>query len=196
MDFQHILNFVKDSTLHFDESHNHIHAMKVNENSHKIMKSLNMDYDETFLTYAAMLHDVRDHKYPESISETDLENFIETNLEIDKKNMIMKIINNVSYSKEAKGQREILEHPYNIYLDVISDADRLEALGKIGIERCEQFVLSHGGKVPCDVVAHCHEKLLRLLPDGFIKTDLGKELAKPLHNEILEYVLQNATLNS
>ncbi len=39
-----------------------------------------------------------------------------------------------------------------------------------------------------DVIVHCHEKLLRILPEGFIKTQYGKVLAQPLHDQIVEYV--------
>jgi uncharacterized protein len=185
-----LLNFVKESTKHFDDSHNHVHAMKVTQNAHKIMKSIrgSRGYNEKFLTYVSMLHDVRDHKYPESISKEELVKFVEFHLGKELVNGVFLIIDNVSFSKENTGKREDVGEFYTDYLTALSDADRLEALGAIGIQRCEEFTLAHGGKVPEDVVKHCHEKLLRLLPEGFIKSPLARKMAEPLHQEILDYV--------
>ena len=88
------------------------------------------------------LHDVRDHKYSNSISHEELENFILT-ISLDYLQIICKMIDNISWSKEAS--------------DIVSDVDRLEALGKIGIERCEIFTREYGGLVPVNVITHCHE---------------------------------------
>ena len=74
-----IKDFVKESTKHFDSSHNHEHAEKVYENTMVIMNSLYPDastFDEELITYASLLHDVRDHKYPESISEEEMRQFL------------------------------------------------------------------------------------------------------------------------
>jgi uncharacterized protein len=180
--------FVKSSTAHFDDSHNWIHAENVYLSTIKIINSLDIDYDEDIITYAAKLHDVCDHKYQNSIPRTELEKFILKNLGSEKTNHVLKIIDNVSFSKEIKGLRETLIEPYNTYLTAISDADRLEAIGKVGIERCETFTKSRNGKIPEDVIIHCHEKLLRLYEDNFIVTKLGREIAKPLHEEIVNYV--------
>ena len=58
----------------------------------------------------------------------------------------------------------------------LRDADRLEAIGPEGIRRCQVFTESRGGKVPEDVVVHCHEKLLRLYNEHFICTEEGRRL--------------------
>ena len=58
------------------------------------------------------LHDVRDHKYPNSISQEELENFILTlTLSPDNLQLICKMIANISWSKEAKGLRELFDEP-------------------------------------------------------------------------------------
>lgn len=183
-----LINFVIESTKIFDDSHNHVHAMKVTQLAHIIMKSLRQEYDERLLTYIAMLHDVCDHKYPNSISKEELSKFITTNLSAENEPIIMKIIDNVSFSKEDKGLREVLPEQYNDYLTAVSDADKLEALGPVGLNRCIEFTKSRGGIIPDDVVKHCHEKLLRLLPENFIKSSLAKSMAGPLHDVIEEYV--------
>ena len=187
-----LLDFVKESTKHFDDSHNHVHALQVTGNAHIIMATLMSDYDARILSYTAMLHDVCDHKYPESIPRSELVEFIKKNLTTVDSDIIMKIIDNISFSKENKGLTETLPEPYNVYLMAIADADRLEAIGEVGVRRCIEFTSSHGGKVPEDVVKHCHEKLLRLLPENFIKSKKAKEMAEPLHEVIVKYVQDNS----
>lgn len=189
--YDQVEDFIKKSTEGFDSSHDYKHAIIVYLTARRIMDSFEIEYDYDILMFAALLHDVRDHKYPKSISETALRDFIKLHVP-NKVDIIMKIIDNTSYSREVRGKREKLDFPYNLYLDSISDADKLQALGAEGIRRCEAFTIASGGKVPDDTVQHCHDKLLRLYPDGFIRTDLGKKLAKPLHDEIVEYVAQNS----
>ena len=189
-----VLDFVKECTREFDESHDYNHAIVVYDNAKKIMDSFDIEYDYDILMFSALLHDVRDHKYPKSISEKDLEAFVGKHLS-NKVGIVMKIINNISFSKEQCGKRDEFTYPYILYLDAISDSDRLQALGSVGIKRCEMFVEARGGDVPEDVVRHCHEKLLRLLPEKFIKTEYGRKLAEPLHQEVLDYVNKNTGTN-
>jgi hypothetical protein len=187
--------FVTISTRIFDDSHNHVHMKKVVSNSFDIIdndKEVQEKISEypqiiTLVMIVAWLHDVRDHKYPNSIGQEEFESFVST-IDPDNLDIICKIIANISWSKEAKGQRESFEEPYQTVLNIVSDADRLEALGKIGIERCDIFTRERGGLVPADVITHCYEKLLRILPEGFIKTSYGKKLAEPLHQEIVDYI--------
>lgn len=190
---EHLNNFVDESTKIFDKSHNGEHARNVTINAYRIAKSLNQELDTEMLIYGAMLHDVRDHKYPESITEEELDKFMVTNLGADRAKRLKRIINNVSFSKEDKGKRETLDEPDATILTIISDADRLEAIGKVGIERCVEFTTARGGNVPNDVIKHYFEKLSRLLPENFIKTPYARWLAKPLHDEMV--ALTNHTIN-
>jgi HD superfamily phosphodiesterase len=187
--YESVVKFVKKTTKKFDESHDYKHAIAVYNTAKCIMDSMNIKYDIYILMFASLLHDVCDHKYPESISQEDLTVFIHDYIP-DKVDIIMKIINNISYSKEVSGKREKIDYPYNIYLDAISDADRIEALGETGIRRCIIYNKSRG-KDKSNVIAHCYEKLLRLYPEKFIKTDKGRELALPLHQYVVDYVKEN-----
>ncbi|CDW77293.1 hd superfamily [Stylonychia lemnae] len=195
---QSLLYFVKDSTKHFDSSHNHEHAELVYSNTMKIMDSLYKsrdEYDEELITYASLLHDVRDHKYPESITEEEMHKFLIDQVGEDKTKQVLQIIENVSWSKEDKlrksqGLNFNPDFPQELqtYLTALRDADRLEAIGQIGIERCVQFNISHGYKYPEDVIQHCHDKLLRIYTEKFIETEMGRKLAEPLHQEIVDFV--------
>jgi len=197
MIYDDIVCFLTESTKHFDSSHDKNHAIAVYETSVKIMDSFNIDYDKEILMLASLLHDVCDHKYPNSISVGELETFIRKCVG-ERCGIVLKLINNISFSKQVQKKRELFEYPMNLYLDAISDADRLEALGVKGLERCITFTkvlmgIDVNSPVTNDtiiqkVVAHCDEKLLKLYPEYYITTDYGRELAKQGHQDIVNYV--------
>ena len=178
-----IQTFVKQSTSHFDESHDYYHAEKVAYNTTVILQSKLLPITmQKVALIVAWLHDVCDYKYPESIKKEQLIEFIDSIMPEEKDN-IFQIINNISWSKERRCEREKFKFPYQLILVIVSDADRLEAIGKVGMERCIAF--GKAKKPGMDKVAeHCVDKLLRLLPENYIKTSKGRELAIPLH----EYV--------
>eukprot|EP01091_Cochliopodium_minus_P002965 TRINITY_DN12797_c0_g1_i2.p1 TRINITY_DN12797_c0_g1~~TRINITY_DN12797_c0_g1_i2.p1 ORF type:complete len:129 (-),score=35.33 TRINITY_DN12797_c0_g1_i2:75-461(-) len=77
--------------------------------------------------------------------------------------------------------------------NIVSDADKIEALGLIGLKRCKEYG-AHKYKEEQNkeitesllidhVVTHADEKLLRL-KDFFIRTPFGKLMASPFHNEL------------
>ena len=117
----------------------------------------------------------------------------------------MKIIDLISYSKEQKtiesGNRInfVLELGWvnTVVRNIVSDADKLEALGKIGLVRCieytkEKYFEKNKTTILNDelkelVLKHANEKLLRL-KDEFITTETGKMMAGPLHDQLLNYL--------
>jgi uncharacterized protein len=190
-------NFVQQSVAHFDESHDFNHAKTVTTSAHKIMHSLQPEYDTELLSYMAMLHDVRDHKYPNSITEDELKEFVRSQLGEDKLEQVMYVIENLSWSKEEKGLRKVPPSGLENYLIAVSDADRLEAIGKVGLKRCYEFSRAKHPdytheQIVNRVVVHCHEKLLRLYAEHFIVSECAQEIAEPLHDEILVF-LENPT---
>jgi uncharacterized protein len=193
-----INTFVRESTKIFDNSHNYEHADIVYKNTILIANDSGEIYEDDIVTLAAKLHDVRDHKYPNSITMIELEKFIMsiTNCQI-KTDRILRIIDNVSFSKQDAGKSKTLDEPDNKYLTWIRDADRLEAIGQIGIDRCRAFTKSKNpdaslAEIDALVIKHCHEKLLRLYNEqGFIVTKLGREIAAPLHKIIVDFVAKS-----
>ena len=97
------------------------------------------------LVASALLHDVFDHKYSSAeeaekgMSQMcsflrDEQKFSES--EVD---AVITICKNVSYSKEKKGLLEKMEHPVSLLRDIVSDGDKLDAIGLAGIERCRMY---------------------------------------------------------
>lgn len=188
-----LFNFVKGAVTPFDESHDLNHAVTVTNAAHKIMLTLDPTYDRELLSYMAMLHDVRDHKYPKSISEEELVTFIRSRFSEEKLVQIMYVIENLSWSKEASGKRKPCPPELLHYLIAVGDADRLEAIGKVGLKRCYEFGKAKNPDQTHDqlverVVEHCHEKLLRLYMENFIVSDYARTIAHPLHLEIVEFL--------
>lgn len=111
--------------------------------------SQNFDCEKVLIS-AALLHDVFDHKYSNQEEAengmTEIRNFLKNeNFHEKEIDAVIKICENVSYSKEKKGKLEKLDHPVKLLRDIVSDADKLDAIGLSGIERCRMYskVISH-----------------------------------------------------
>ena len=133
--------------------------------------------------YLALLHDVCDHKYPQSIPRKELSNWIINNIDKGSANLIDNFIDKVSFSKQQKSGDMSKVHSV---LEAVRDGDRAEAIGEIGIARCEQFSRILGHKVPENIVVHAYDKLLRLIPEGYI-VNRNEEIIKR-HNVMVDYV--------
>lgn len=157
------------------------------------------------ITIIAMLHDVADHKYDfDGQLESRVKTFLASiALQPEDAASMWAAISAVSYSKEKKkGFRYFeseLDPHWTLVRDVVSDADKLLAIGEDGLIRCwayqhelyEQRQQSGSGNLPpitpaslvADVVQHCHDKLF-LLKDKFMVTRAGKFLAEPKQREM------------
>lgn len=84
------------------------------------------------IMYATLLHDTIDHKYTNNLNEkiSKLNNFLIQRNKYTK--YVEWIINNISYSKEFKSGYPIhIDTRVNLARDIVSDADKLEAIGQI-----------------------------------------------------------------
>jgi len=206
--------FLVASTACFDSSHGWEHARDVWQLTVDIVTVQQEQHiEEDVLGLAAILHDICDHKYLSrgSIAEGARDEFVLRVLRMNplltadlvnaKAHRIRALIDAVSWSKQDKARTlHQPEAPTDMseqdrrYLDILRDADRLTALGLVnGIGRCRAYVQAlHPDTSDADVtklvVQHCHDKLLRMLPEKFIVTCHGQALAAPLHQELVEWV--------
>ena len=183
-------------TEDYDESHNIEHHVNVYKNAIIIYKGI---YDCTkeilpLIIYASLLHDTVDSKYPDGLKNKieKLDNFLKEKLS-DKWTNVKWIIDNISYSKEAKFGYPLHTDPIvQLARDIVSDADKLEAIGEIGLLRCKQYSIAKNPTASKEeitkiVVQHCYDKLLKI-KDLYIRTSTGKNLAEALHQIIVDYI--------
>lgn len=102
------------------------------------------------------------------------------------------ITSHVSYSTECKDPERV-EELVQMYpeLGIVQDADRLDAIGAVGIARCFTFLGAKGkgkGGEEWELensIRHFGEKLERL--EGMMKTESGREIAKARTEKLREF---------
>lgn len=157
--------------------HDDAHVYRVVKMAHKIAKSTKEPVDRFLLELVCWLHDIDDPKLEkrnEHISVTTFlkDHQVDTNLS----DTIQSIIACLSYTATKKGLKETA-----IEGKIAQDADRLDALGAIGIARAFAYGGSKGrllvknGPVKDDTRSHFDDKLFKL--ESLMNTEYGKKLA-------------------
>ncbi|KAM0333144.1 hypothetical protein ACHAQA_001803 [Verticillium albo-atrum] len=178
-------SYAKDYMSNYDASHDWSHILRVLALAHKIYNdpattSANQALSLRKITLAALLHDVGDKKYLQPgqdhtrlVQDLLLARGAPEALAAE----VQAVCLGVSYSSEIKDPSKvtalIARYPE---LAVVQDADRLDAIGAVGVGRCFTF----GGAKGADrglqgSVDHFEEKLLRI--EGMMKTEAGRRLA-------------------
>lgn len=207
---QNTITFVKNELQNAEGGHDWFHIERVYKNALLISESEKVD--KTVVALGALLHDIADSKFhagDEAVGPKKARQFLKTqnlsNHEAEAKEIIehvVKIIENISFKGGNKEQEF-----QSIELDVVQDADRLDALGAVGIAR----TFNYGGfknrklydpdikpnlkMTPADYKAsnnptlnHFYEKLL-LLKDR-MNTETGKRIAADRHTFMEEFLEQ------
>ncbi len=174
----------------FTEStgHDYFHAIRVMNNAVQISKD--MDVNIKVIKAAALTHDLIDKKVSTNIKKSLEDLIIQLNkakysqIEIDD---IIHIIENISYSKMGK--------PTSLEGKIVQDADRLDALGAIGIARTFAFggknqrvLYNPASKDNLDSISHFHEKLLKL--EALMNTKEARDIAHLRTKFMIEYLKQ------
>lgn len=208
MNKQEILNktksFVQKTLAKADGSHDWWHIYRVFKNTQLILKTENAN--PLICELAALLHDIADHKFhngDETIGPQKAKLFLNSlNLESEIIQAVVKIIENISFLGGHKKSNYSSQE-----LSIVQDADRLDAIGAIGIAR----TFAYGGYKKREIynpnikpnlnmnkeeyknstaptINHFYEKLLLLKEKMNTKT--GKRLAKKRHEFMEQYLSQ------
>ncbi len=185
--------FVKEYMSNHDASHDYQHVERVVRLARQLASSEpspppsthtteNHSYNMLIVTLAALLHDVGDRKYLSSQKQDGthlaFKFLISIHVPSDLAERVHKIINAVSYSHEIQ-HREHVREVLRRYpeLGPVQDADRLDALGAVGLARCFTYGGAKGRIGGMErSMEHVEEKLLRL--EGLMKTERGKGMAR------------------
>ena len=198
------INFVKITLANAETGHDWFHIERV----YKTAQTINAveKGDDLIVTLAALLHDIADSKFndgDEEIGPKKAGDFLKSiGVSADIVHQVQEIIRNLSY-KASLGVITFKSKE----LDIVQDADRLDAIGAIGIARA----FTYGGyknrvlydpAIPVNLnmskeeyknttaptLNHFYEKLL-LLKD-LMKTEAGKNMANQRHKFMLDYLDQ------
>jgi uncharacterized protein len=170
--------YVQEYMSHYDASHDFNHILRVVSLARRIQPTV-PNTSLPLVTLCALLHDVGDKKYlkPGQDSSTLIrDTLLSLSASPQLAETAQTICLGVSYSSEVKDpervKRLVKEYPE---LGVVQDADRLDAIGAVGVGRCFAFGASKGRGLE-DSIAHFEEKLVRL--EGMMKTEEGRRLAR------------------
>lgn len=159
--------------------HDTAHSLRVYRNALKIAEK-EEECDLLVVSLASLLHDVDDHKIFNHENNENARAFLSgkgiPDAEID---VICNVINSVSFTKN-RGKR-----PETIEGKIVQDADRLDALGAIGIARTFAYGGEHGRSIE-ESVQHFYDKLLVLKDE--LNTDTAKAIAAQRHEFLEAYI--------
>jgi len=201
---ENTISFVKKTLENAEGGHDWFHIERVYKNSILIAKNENVN--SLIVKLGALLHDIADSKFhngDETVGPKVAREFLfSQNVDSTVIEHVVKIIENISF----KGGN-ITQKFNSDELNVVQDADRLDAIGAIGIARC----FNYGGfknrqlynpGIPSNLkmtkdeyknstsptINHFYEKLL-LLKDK-MNTKTGLRIASDRHHYMLEFLEQ------
>ncbi|WP_286972060.1 HD domain-containing protein [Flavobacterium sp. UBA4854] len=196
--------FVKEKLNDAEGGHDWFHIERVFKNALLIAKETECDL--IVVQLGALLHDIADSKFhngDETIGPKTARAFLEAeNVSEDIIAHVVNIIENISY-KGGNFERKFS----SVELDVVQDADRLDAIGAIGVARAFNYggfknrALYNPEIAPvtnmtkeeyknnnAPTINHFYEKLL-LLKDK-MNTQKGKEIAAERHRFMETFLAQ------
>ncbi|ELR24325.1 HD domain containing protein [Acanthamoeba castellanii str. Neff] len=202
-----------------DASHDSFHVLRVLATARRLAdeeRRRGVAVDETVVDLAAVLHDVDDWKYRAPTDDPSLshaQQFLEGEKEVteEMRHAVLEVIRNMGFKEQlsSSGQRDHAV-PLRPELAIVQDADRLDAIGAIGVARTftfsgakrpgtplydpscpprttmtkEEYVSNPNGSA----INHFHEKLLKL--KDMMNTETGKRMAEKRHAFMLQFLDQ------
>jgi len=198
------IKFVQQELKNAEGGHDWFHIDRVRKNAKLIAQSEKVDIE--VIELGALLHDIADSKFQNGDEKIGpkkaLDFLISQDVDYNTIDHVVAIIENISY-KGGHQQRTFNSKE----LDVVQDADRLDAIGAIGIARTFNYGgFKHRAMYNPDIkpelnmskeeykisttptINHFYEKLL-LLKD-IMNTATGKEIAQQRHQFMETYLEQ------
>lgn len=158
--------------------HDYEHSMRVFRLAMRISEEEKCDREVVAL--AALLHDADDHKLFDTKDNANARAFMERQgVPAGIQDRVCGAIDSVSFSKNG------LSKPGTIEGMIVQDADRLDAIGAVGIARTFAFGGEHGRSLDSSI-NHFHEKLLKL-KDG-MNTATARKMAESRHAFLEEFL--------
>jgi len=203
------IKFVKKTLAEAEGGHDWFHIQRVFNNALCIAKDEKVDI--LIVSLGALLHDIADAKFhngDETIGPKLAKTFLDSlNVNESIINHVVQIIENISFKSSLKDYTSPKKKFASTELEVVQDADRLDAIGAIGVARA----FNYGGfknrqlynpeiapnlkmtkeeykKAKGPTINHFYEKLL-LLKDK-MNTKTGIKLAENRHQYMLGYLAQ------
>ena len=161
------------------DGHDVDHTMRVFNLALEIAK----DYPESnlyLISLSALLHDVDDHKLFQTENNQHAREFLKEN-DVNEENIekVCQIINEISFSHNQNNK------PSSLEAMIVQDADRLDAMGAIGVARTFAYGGKNGRPLSSSI-QHFYDKLL-LLKD-MMNTEIGKKMAEDRHQFLMDFL--------
>ncbi|MCX8531553.1 HD domain-containing protein [Chryseobacterium luquanense] len=198
------IQFVKEKLEGAEAGHDWFHIERVWKLSGKIAQTENCNLEVVELS--ALLHDIADPKFhdgDETLALKISRDFLESQ-SVDGKiiQQVLFVIQNISFKNRGEAPKDL-----PIELKIVQDADRIDAIGAIGVARTFNFggfknnLMYHPDIQPKlnmskeeykksngTTINHFYEKLL-LLKD-LMNTNEGKKIAEERHRFMLTFLDQ------
>ena len=169
---ENAIEYIKTLFADKADGHDVEHTLRVYRNAMDLAGHY-AECDKEIVAVAALLHDADDHKLFNTENNANARTFLGMQgIEPETIEQICDIINSVSFSKN-KGKT-----PKSLEAKIVQDADRLDAIGAIGIARTFAYGGGKGRSLEAGI-GHFHEKLL-LLKD-LMNTEEASRVAKERH---------------
>lgn len=203
---QNTIDFVKEELKNAEGGHDWFHIERVFNTSKLLLK--HEQANALVVQLAALLHDIADPKFhggDETIGPKTAETFL-TSKSVDEITIehVVNIIKHMSFKNSPETETEKFTSKE---LQIVQDADRLDAIGAIGIARAFNYGgfknrELHNPTIPPNLnmtkeeykkskgptINHFYEKLLLLKEK--MNTASGKKLAEERHQFMLDYLNQ------
>ena len=152
--------------------HDAAHTMRVYHNA-MLLAQAEPGGDLEVIALAALLHDADDRKLFDTRNNANARQFLEAQgVSPEKTERIIAAVNAVSFSQN-RGRR-----PETIEGRIVQDADRLDAIGAVGIARTFAYGGEHGRPLASSI-QHFYDKLLLLRDE--MNTDAARQIALRRH---------------